>query len=272
MIRIVLIPCMVVGIIMNGLAWSSDLPGDIERIKERGRLVVAMVENNAPPFFFHDESGKLKGLDVRLAEGIAEELGVEVEYNRNAESFNNVVDLVANRRADIAISKLSRTLTRATRVRYTTPYIVLRQGLMVNRLELEKVKKKGETDTAAIKAMRGAIGVIANSSYVGYAASRFPNARVRQYESWDMVVKAVLSGEVLAAYRDELEIKKIIKERPNAVIKLQTVVLTDTRDPIAMAVHHQDTHLLAWLEVYLDTVNLDFTADSLLEEYPEIFQ
>jgi polar amino acid transport system substrate-binding protein len=263
---------MVLGLILNGPALSKDLPEDVDRIKKRGHLVVAMVESNAPPFFFHDENGELKGLDVRLAEGIAEHLGVNVEYNRDAETFNNVVDLVADRKADVAISKLSRTLARAQRVRFTKPYIVLRQGLMVNRLELEKVRRKGETDTAAIKSMRGPIGVIANSSYVSYAASRFPNAAIRQYDNWNEVVEAVLAGEVLAAYRDELEVKKIIKERPNAAIELQTVVLTDTRDPIAMVVHHQDTHLLAWLEIYLDTLNLDFTADSLLEEYPEIFQ
>lgn len=270
--RLVAALWLIPGLALTAPAESSELPEDIERIKERGRIVIAMVENDAPPFFFHDGNGELKGLDIRLAEGIAEQLDVEVEYNRDAESFNNVVDLVTNRKADIAISKLSRTLARAQRVRYTAPYIVLRQGLMVNRLALEKSKKKGETDSTAIKNMRGAVGVIANSSYVSYAAARFPNAEVREYDDWGKVIEAVLSGEVLAAYRDELEVKKIIKERPNAVIKLQTVVLTDTRDPIAMAVNHEDTNLLAWLEIYLDTLNLDFTADSLLEEYPEIFR
>lgn len=258
-------------IVFNGPARSADFSEDIQRIVDRGSVVIAMVKQDSPPFFFESDQGGLKGLDIRLAQGIAERLGVDVEYNRDAESFDNVVDLVASRQADIALSKLSRTLTRARRVRYTEPYIVLRQGLMVNRLELEKVKKQGQTDVEAIKRMRGTIGVIADSSYVRYASTRFPRAQVQTYESWDSVVQAVLAGDVLAAYRDELEIKRIIKARPKAVIKLQTVVLTDTRDPIAMAVHHDDTHLLAWLNLYLDTMDLEFNADSLLEAYPEIF-
>src|SRR5208337_326418 len=88
----------------------------------------------------HDSEGRLYGVDIRLAENIAAKLGVKVEYNRNSTTFNEVVDTVARHEADIGIGSLSCTLERAKRVSFTKPYIILHQGLLINRVAAARQK------------------------------------------------------------------------------------------------------------------------------------
>ena len=108
-------------------------PTDLKRICASGRLVVARYQGQRPPFFFRGEGGQWQGFDVDLAGDIAERLGVEYQP-RLAASFNDVVDLVADGSADLGISKLSITLERSQRVRFSKPYMTVYQTLLVNRL------------------------------------------------------------------------------------------------------------------------------------------
>lgn len=246
------------------------IPDDIKNILDKGEIVVAMTRDDMTPFYFRDQSGNLSGLDIKLAKGIADKLGVGVVFNREAKSFNDVVDLVAKGKADIAISKLSRTLARAKMIRYSDPYIVFRQGLLVNRLGLAKKTQK-LSEYAFIKKFTGKLGVIQDSSYVGYAMENFPKAEIVEFKTWRDVVDAVFKGDILAAYRDEMEIKKIARGREDALVRLKTIIITDQEDPIAMAVAWNKTHLLSWLNLYLKTINLELNSEKLLDMYPEIF-
>ena len=249
---------------------TGSFPPAIRNILDQGQITIAMTQNDMPPFYFRDASGNLSGIDVMLAKGIAERLGVRAVFNREATSFNGVVDLVVEGKADIAVSKLSRTLDRAKVIRYTDPYIVFRQGLLINRLGLAK-KTQRMSEYEFIQNFTGKLGVIRASSYVGYARENFPAAEIVEYATWNEVVDAVFTGEILAAYRDEMEIKKIVRGRKDALVKLKTVLITDQEDPIAVAVAADKTHLLAWLNIYLQSCRLKLTPEKLLDMYPEIF-
>ena len=145
-------------------------PPDIKRIKERGKLIVAMYYKDVRPFMFHkdgllvyeDEKGYLVkddgsrvacdnqpeicgysneyfiGHDVELARSIADALDVEVEFDRSPRTFNAITDLVASEKADMAISLVSRTLTRAEKVRFSNPYLTLKPIILMNRLDAER--------------------------------------------------------------------------------------------------------------------------------------
>ena len=131
-------------------------------------------------------------------------------------------------------------------------------------------EKENEDPVEFIVHMKGDIGVIASSSYVGFAHSMFPLAAVKEFDTWDDAVSAVVAGRILAAFYDELEIKKIIRARPGILIDVQTVVFKDAEDPIAMAVSWDNTHLLYWLNEYLEAKDIELDADKLLSEYSKI--
>ncbi len=84
------------------------------KIISKKEIVIAMTATDQFPFYYLDKSGNLQGFDVDIAKKMAKELGVKkIVINREAQSFNEVVTLVAEGKADLAISKLSRTLARA---------------------------------------------------------------------------------------------------------------------------------------------------------------
>lgn len=258
-------------LIFSAPVLGQPYPPDIQKIVDRKKIVVAMCARDQPPFFKVSETGRLQGFDVELAAGIAAELGVAVEFNRSAETFNQTVDMVVNGEADIVISKLSRTLVRSKRVLFTKPYITLRKGLLVNRLRLAQATR-GTDPSDFIRNLTGKLGVVAGSSYVDFAKQMFPAATIEEFSTWAEVVDAVIQGRILAAFRDELELKKVVKQKSDIVITLQTVVFKDTKDPIAIAVSNASSHLHFWLNQYLDAKNIDISVDELLDRFHFLLQ
>ncbi|MEM1171595.1 MAG: transporter substrate-binding domain-containing protein [Cyanobacteria bacterium P01_H01_bin.35] len=247
------------------------LSPDIQKIIDRGKLIVAMTEYDNSPFFVKNERGELEGLDIKIAQGLAQGLGVEVELNRSAKTFNEAVKIVSQGAADLAISKLSQTLNRATKISFSHPYVTMRQGLLLNRIQLTKAAKNKDT-VEFLRNFEGKIGVINGSSYEGFAKQKFPKATIVTYASWEDVIKGAIKGDILAAYRDELEVKKIIINQPNVALNFQTVALKDTQDPIAIALPWSSNHLLKFVNLYLEITNTDYTVNSLLSEYSELLE
>ena len=243
----------------------------LDTILKRGVLVVAMTKTDQPPFYY-ERQGRLQGFDVDLAQNIASELGVEVKFNRRANSFDEVVSYVVSGKADIAISKLSKTLSRSKVVVYTDPYLKLRQAVLINRLNLAKI---GDESPRAVKKvlleLDKAIGVIKDSSYVNYAERFFPKANIMEYETWDRAIESVFTGNIFMAYRDELEVKKILKKYPDAQLSLKTVLFEDTVDNIAMAVSVDNQVFVHWLNTYLESNYKRPTINELLTRYKDIF-
>ncbi|MCH7666243.1 MAG: transporter substrate-binding domain-containing protein [Acidobacteria bacterium] len=109
------------------------LPLDLRKICKRGELRVVRYEGERPPFFSLKGDATV-GFDVDLGRDMAERMGVRYREVAAAESFDAVVDRVADGSADLGLSKLSATLARAQRVRFSRPYLTVYQALLVNRL------------------------------------------------------------------------------------------------------------------------------------------
>lgn len=227
------------------------LPPEFKKIYDRGVLIVAMYSEDRYPYFFIDSKGNLVGNDVDLAYDIAEKLGVRLEFVRTARTFDGIVDQVARGEADLAISKLSITLPRAMKVSYTTPYLILRQTLLVNRLQLAGIRTEDGNLLQTISKSDLKIGVKANTSYVAYAKEVFPKATIIEYEGYDSIMEAAVQGELFAAFYDENEVATYIQKNPDKAIHVQVLPLEERVDPLGIAVSRDADHFLAWLNHYL---------------------
>jgi ABC-type amino acid transport substrate-binding protein len=247
----------------TGLVQMPDgrlLAPEFARIIGRGELVVAVLSVDQPPFF-EERNGKLEGLDIDLAREMANKLHVSVRFNRDARTFDDVVSLLARGQADIAVSKLSRTLTRATVIAFSAPYLRLNRALLLNRVKFAQLAH-GRSVPEVVRTFDSTIGVVANSSYAGYVVNNFPHAQVRSYKTWDDVLKALNAGEVTAAYRDEFEVKRVLKVDPTASLRLRVVTLQDLEDTLAIGVNVNDPALLSFVNQFLSerSVKLDVGA------------
>jgi polar amino acid transport system substrate-binding protein len=269
--------------VLDGLSTSpvradtATLAPDIKKIKDRGQLVVAMTNFDSPPFYYQrhkDGNDKtpavFDGMDVQLATEIAKSLEVELVVNRQANTFNGVVDLVQSGDADMAISKLSLTAKRAMNVLFTSPTIELRHALLANRVELARSTEGRPVQSVINHGFAGTIGVIAHSSFADTARQLFTNATIREIGSWDDVVDAVNTGTVDIAYRDELEIKRVMRLRPELHLNVRSVLIGDRRDIIAIALPWQSSQLTAFANVILRGKKR-LNADQLLDQYADMF-
>src|SRR5690606_28054400 len=82
---------------------QNGLPS-IERIVKRGTLIVAITEQDFPPFHWRDKNGHLTGYDIYTAEDMAKKLGVKVAYYAKSSDLNELADELNQQKADIIIS------------------------------------------------------------------------------------------------------------------------------------------------------------------------
>jgi len=244
---------------------TVPLPADIAAIKKANVLIVAMTKKDNPPFF-SGEGENLHGLDVEIAQRIGVLLGVPVQFRRDAESFAEVVEQVRDGKADIAVSKLSVTGPRLQVVRFSDPYIKLRQSLVINRLWLSQ-NSQGKETYQVIRDFNGKISFIKNSSYDTFARINFPNAIFLPEEKWDIIIDKVTRGDIAAAYRDEFEIKKISFEKPDAAISTKTITISDSVDYIAVAVNPKAIQLLSMVNYVIKNEYNNIDTKKLMDRY-----
>jgi ABC-type amino acid transport substrate-binding protein len=237
-------------------------PTDLRRICASGKLVVARYEGERPPFFFRAASGEWTGFEVELGRRIAERLGVAYKV-RPALSFDQVVDRVATGEADIGISKLSITLARAQRVRFSRPYMTVYQTLLINRL----AAPKQEDPFTALDRPEARIGALAGSSYVDYARNEFPTAQVAEYREFDAMMEDVAESRLEAAFVDSARANTWRQSNPQRLIQVRAFVSRERKDQLAFAVNWRDTHLLAWLDLYLESIRTDGSAAELFDRW-----
>jgi polar amino acid transport system substrate-binding protein len=247
-------------------AAAPALAPDIARIRERGRLVVAVAGFATPPFVTIGTDGAPTGTDVDMATDMAKALGVGIAFDHRARTVDEMIDIVAARDADLAISKLSETLDRALRVRFSRPYLVLHQALLLNRLRFAQTAK-GRDPIELVQESGASIGVVAGSAYGEYAKRLLPRARLRDYADWPSMIDAVRRGDVVAAYGDELDVKHALMADPAAPLQLRPAILADTRDLIGIALPWDSVSLLAWVDLYLETAAKPLDVDELLARY-----
>jgi ABC-type amino acid transport substrate-binding protein len=236
----------------TGLVQMPDgrlLAPEFARIASRGELVVAVLAVDQPPFF-QERDGQLSGLDIDLARDLAQKLHVKARFNRDATTFNGVVNLLAKGHADVAISKLSRTLPRTQIISFSTPYLRLNRALLLNRVKLAQLLR-GRSLSDVIRAYDSSIGVVGNSSYLAYAQTNFPKAQITQYPTWELALKALNAGEIAAVYRDEFEVKRVLRADPTASLRLRVVTLDDLEDTLGIGVNVSEPALLAFVNQFL---------------------
>ncbi len=250
------------------VAQQPHLVSDIHRIIAQQKLVVALIDTDYPPLFVTGKTSHLKGSAIALVRDIARELGVRVEFVRKTHSFNDIIDIVSRGEADIGLAT-SITLPRAKKVRFTRPYMTLRIALLLNRLKL--IEHGLTSELKALVDLRHTtqpIGILTGSAYAAYARKHFPKATLREYASLTKLLEAVQRGDLLAAVRNDLTATRYLRQRPEAVLRLQLFVDQNSVDYLAFPVRWDQSHLLAWLNTYLLIKDTHWNATDLLKPDP----
>jgi len=237
---------------------------DLQSIIDAKILRVAVTRFDLPAFHAHRFDGNLIGAEIEMAKQIGQALGVGVEFIENADSFDAVVDLVASGSADIGISKLSQTYARLRHVRFSKPYITLRHAMLFNRAAIAR-DANGQPPAVVLQKFHGRIGLTANSAYVEFAKANFPAATLVEARTWDDVIESLLAGRVDVIYRDEFEIRRILKNRPTLNVQFGAAAMIDQYALLSIAICDTCTKLQEFINYHLERTKNGFTLKTLLD-------
>ena len=236
---------------------------DLQAIVNAGHLRVAITQFDLPSFHSKGTDGKVGGPEADLAKQIARALNVQVDFVDTATSFDAVVGAVADGRADIGISKLSKTYYRLKAVRFSDPYISLRHSLLYNRAILAE-NAQGGAPVDALRRFSGRIGVIRGSAYVDFANRNFPTARVVELDDWSEVVSALKENRIDAVYRDEFEIRHLSRKDPTLNVRFGIAIIADQFAHLSIAICSNCSRLQEFVNFYLSETRGAFSLKSLL--------
>lgn len=250
-------------------------------MRAKGELVVALSKEDTPPFYMASKNGDLIGFDIEIAKEISRILKVKLRFDRSAKTFDELVDVVATGKADIAISMLSFTPQRGINIIYTKPYFQLSKAALINRVLLEKagvvsLKEllRPPSNTENTHSPKPLIGVSKGSSYEVYARTTFPHIEIVPLESWDELVEKVRDGKLTVIFGDNNDIKMSIYKNPKITLEAMAVSLKDP-DFLYIGYSKKYPSLPNWIDLIVENdyrfkINYEKLFDSYKKEMQEI--
>lgn len=103
---------------MNIVGCGSEGSKD-SAAAERNKIVIGL-DDNFPPFGFHDEKGELVGFDIDMAKEAAKRLGMEVEFK--SVDWDSKETELTSKRIDAIWNGLSITPEREKNILFSRPY------------------------------------------------------------------------------------------------------------------------------------------------------
>jgi ABC-type amino acid transport substrate-binding protein len=261
----------------------EPMPEDIVRIRQRGELCVAQFEGERPGFFsfvdgerleaarkagvsIYEYQGKfLVGHDIEMALALARELGVEMRIRRGYPAFSDTVAGVARGEADIAMTKLSKTVARAVTADLSRPYFQADITILLNRLQEQRLPLRDDV-MDRLAAGTAVFGVIPTTSQKEWTETVFPKAAVREYPDQNALFDAVNRGEVTAVLYEEFEAKRFFRLWPDIALNCRMTKHPYLADLMVFATRPGDEGLKRLVDAWLGRTRPLYT-DDILDRY-----
>ncbi len=240
---------------------------NLDRIIGAGRLVVALPARQRPPYVVDVEGQEPKGFDPWLARRLADVLEVELQLVRSAKSSDDLVDLVAAGKADLALGGLLVTAERALKVRFSRPYIREAPTLLLHRRDTMPFHDTCPTleEITEVLAKPGQVALQKGSRAEAVARQLVPDAAPKLYEDPNQQFAAILAGEVLISAHTEAQSRYLLRQQPSARIQVRSCLGGARSHLVAIAVRPDMPDLQRWLDTFLEVELLDLTAEELLQ-------
>ena len=245
-----------------GTESSSDTASDsssddlLSAIKERGYITVAM-EGTWAPWTYHDENDNLVGFDVEVAKAVADELGVDVQYQEG--EWDGLLAGVQSGRYDIMVNGVGYTEERAQAYTFSDPYCYNKTALIV-RGDNEDIKSledlKGKTTCNS-----------ANSTYQLIAEEY--GANVLDVETLDGTLEMVLAGtdRADATLNAEASFLDYMNAHPDANLKIVDYYPESEKVCIIMPKGDSSDSLKEAINSAIEKLRADGTLSELSNKY-----
>lgn len=241
-------------VLLAGCGNSAKNTDQLEAIKEKGKIVIAM-EGQWAPWTYHDETGDLVGFDTEVGAAIAAKLGVDAEFIEG--EWDGLFAGLDGGRYDVIINGVEITDERAEKYNFSTPYAYIKTALLVGADNNEITN----FEDLSGKKTSNSLG----STYADLAASY--GASVENVDTLAETVDMVLSGRVDATLNAEVSFYDYYAEHPDAAVKI--VALTDEASKVSIPIRKgaQSESLKAAIDQAIEELRAEGVLSELSNKY-----
>lgn len=249
---IVMLMAVVMLLTMFGCSKKEESGSQLDKIKEAGKIIVAM-EGTWAPWTYHDEEDNLVGYDTEVAQKIAEKLGVEVEFVEG--EWDGLFAGLDAGRYDIIVNGVDITEERSEKYDFTDAYAYNRTALIV----------KG--DNEEIQTFEDLNGkTTANTLSSSYAAlSESYGATTKGVDTLEQTIELVLNGHVDATLNAEVSYYDYLEVHPDADLKIAT--FTEDTTHVAIPIRKGEDELREAINKALAELAEEGVLTELSEKY-----
>ncbi|MEL6798556.1 MAG: transporter substrate-binding domain-containing protein [Pseudomonadota bacterium] len=234
---------IVTGAVMAvGLATSAVAQSSLESVLESGVLRVGTTGDFNPMTVRDVASGSYKGFEIDVANALAEDLGVTVEFVPT--EWKTMVAGVLSDKYDIVMSGTSISVGRAKVVGYTNPYIFVGTVPMTLKENADKFTSWEDANAEGIK-----VAVILGTVFEQQARAAFPNAEIVTVEAPATGFQEVLSGRADVTITSNVDAASIM-ERFDAITTFAPDEVRAQR-PLAYITQQDNQSLLNFMNAWL---------------------
>lgn len=168
------------------LGLTAALPAHAETLR------VGM-ECTYAPFNYRTPDGKMAGYDVDVAQGIAERIGVDLEYV--CQEWDGMIPALLASKFDLIVASLSITEERKQKIDFSIPYRVsIGRILGAKDAKLKLFDDAGKPIPEAFDGLR--FGVERASTYSKWLEAKLPNAEAVFYDSNQSMLLDLQNGRI----------------------------------------------------------------------------
>lgn len=213
----------------------------IDRIQQRGTLVVGMT-GNMPPLNMTSKEGELIGYEVDLARAMARAMGVKAKLA--VMPFAELLPALQTGKIDLIVSNMTITPGRNMKVAFVGPYFTSGKAFLTKRKTIALADEADDIDAPNTKLV-----ALEGSTSQAFVETVLPQARLVTAKGYDEAVKMVLEDKVHAMVADYPICVVSVFRYPDQ--GLLSVVTTLTYEPIGVGVPADDPLLVNWVENFL---------------------
>ncbi|MGO4437321.1 amino acid ABC transporter substrate-binding protein [Rhizobium sp. RAF56] len=225
---------------------------NLQAIKTAGVLKVG-TEGTYAPFTYHDDSGKLVGFDVEIAEAVAQKLGVKAQFQEG--KWDGLIAGLDANRYDTVVNQVGITEARKQKYDFSEPYIASKAVLIV---------KDGNSyikDFADLKGKKAAQSLTSNFGKLAEQSG----ATLVGTDGFDQSIQLVLTGRADATINDSLSFLDFKKHKPDAPV--QIVAQQANADYSGIIIRKGEPELLEAINKALADIKADGTYTKIADKY-----
>jgi cyclohexadienyl dehydratase len=214
----------------------------LDSIIEKGVIRVGTTGDYKPFSFLNPETTQYEGHDIDAAKKLAESLGVKVHFV--ATTWKTLVSGILEGKYDIAMSGITRTLSRQKQVGLTDPYIKVGKSPLIRKADKDKYRTLAEIDQPGVK-----VGVNPGGTNEKFVRANLKKATIVVILKNLAIPDKIASGEVDVMITDNVEAMLVAGKRPELFAVAPNDTLT--RDDFGYMVPRDDFAYINWLNLWV---------------------